>query len=127
MCVEGCYRFRQDVENWEPSLQRNEMGCVFAFSQQQHNHWIMHIPSVRNFRGAGSHRLTPGDIVVLLQGKATADMVILQGNCLVDESIMSGEVCLPQLLSLFVDFSCCLKLITGMCYCLQSYGNHMVA
>lgn len=52
----------------------------------------------------------PGDIVVLLQGKATADMVILQGNCLVDESIMSGEVPLPQLLSLLFDWNCCLEL-----------------
>ena len=39
-----------------------------------------------------SHRLVPGDIVVLQPGKATCDMVLLQGNCLVDESILSGEV-----------------------------------
>lgn len=39
-----------------------------------------------------SYRLVPGDIVVLQQGKATCDMVLLQGNCLVDESILSGEV-----------------------------------
>ena len=39
-----------------------------------------------------SYRLVPGDIVVLLPGKATADMVVLQGNCLVEESVLSGEV-----------------------------------
>lgn len=43
-------------------------------------------------RGVASHRLVPGDIVVLQPGKATCDMVLLQGNCLVDESILSGEV-----------------------------------
>lgn len=43
-------------------------------------------------RGMASYRLVPGDIVVLQQGKATCDMVLLQGNCLVDESILSGEV-----------------------------------
>ena len=43
-------------------------------------------------RGVASHRLVPGDILVLQPGKATCDMVLLQGNCLVDESILSGEV-----------------------------------
>lgn len=43
-------------------------------------------------RGVSSHRLVPGDVVVLLRGKATCDMVLLQGSCLVEESILSGEV-----------------------------------
>ena len=43
-------------------------------------------------RGASSHRLVPGDIVVLLAGKSTCDVVLLQGNCLVEESVLSGEV-----------------------------------
>ena len=34
----------------------------------------------------------PGDIVVVLRGKATCDMVLLQGTCLVEESMLSGEV-----------------------------------
>ena len=34
----------------------------------------------------------PGDVLVLLRGKATCDMVLLQGNCLVEESMLSGEV-----------------------------------
>lgn len=43
-------------------------------------------------RGLASYKLVPGDIVVLQPGRATCDMVLLQGNCLVDESIISGEV-----------------------------------
>ena len=43
-------------------------------------------------RAAGSHRLVPGDIMVLQRGKATCDMVLLQGSCLVEESMLSGEV-----------------------------------
>ena len=43
-------------------------------------------------RGMASHKMVPGDIIVLQPGKATCDMVLLQGNCLVDESILSGEV-----------------------------------
>ena len=43
-------------------------------------------------RAVSSHRLVPGDIIVLRQGKAVCDMVILQGACLVMESMLSGEV-----------------------------------
>ena len=43
-------------------------------------------------RGVSSHRLLPGDVVVLQPGKALFDMVLLQGNCLCGESMLSGEV-----------------------------------
>lgn len=43
-------------------------------------------------RAISSRRLVPGDVVVVLPGKATCDMVLLQGNCLVEESMLSGEV-----------------------------------
>ena len=43
-------------------------------------------------RGVSSHRLLPGDVVVLQPGKALFDMVLLQGNCLCVESMLSGEV-----------------------------------
>ena len=43
-------------------------------------------------RAVSSHRLLPGDIVVLRPGKAMCDMVLLQGSCLVMESMLSGEV-----------------------------------
>ncbi|DBA96365.1 TPA: hypothetical protein ACH3X3_002538 [Trebouxia sp. C0006] len=42
-------------------------------------------------RAVQSHRLVPGDVLVLLRGKATCDMVLLRGNCLVEESMLSGE------------------------------------
>ena len=43
-------------------------------------------------RAVSSRVLVPGDVVVLLPGTATCDMVLLQGNCLVEESSLSGEV-----------------------------------
>ena len=39
-----------------------------------------------------SHRLVPGDVVVLQQGRALWDVVLLRGACLVTESMLSGEV-----------------------------------
>ena len=43
-------------------------------------------------RGVSSHKLLPGDVLVLQPGKALFDMVVLQGNCLCVESMLSGEV-----------------------------------
>ena len=43
-------------------------------------------------RAVSSRSLVPGDVVVILPGKATCDMVLLRGNCLVEESNLSGEV-----------------------------------
>ena len=43
-------------------------------------------------RAVSSQRLVPGDVVVLLRGKATCDMCLLQGGCLAEESVLSGEV-----------------------------------
>ena len=34
----------------------------------------------------------PGDVIVLIPGTATCDIVIIRGNCLVEESNLSGEV-----------------------------------
>ncbi|DBA71770.1 TPA: hypothetical protein ACH3X2_011036 [Trebouxia sp. C0005] len=42
-------------------------------------------------RAISSHRLLPGDVLVLQPGKALCDMVLLQGTCLVMESMLSGE------------------------------------
>jgi len=44
-------------------------------------------------RAVASYRLVPGDVIVLQQGRALCDMVILRGACLVTESRLSGEVC----------------------------------
>lgn len=57
-------------------------------------------------RVVASRRLVPGDIVVLLKGKATADMVLLQGNCLVDESVLSGEVFIHHMCHLLRQIVC---------------------
>ena len=43
-------------------------------------------------RAVSSRVLVPGDVIVLLPGTTTCDMVLLQGNCLVEESSLSGEV-----------------------------------
>ena len=43
-------------------------------------------------RAAPSHKLVPGDVVVLQRGKVSCDMVLLRGSCLVEESMLSGEV-----------------------------------
>ena len=57
-------------------------------------------------RAATSHALVPGDVVVVQEGKASCDMVLLRGSCLVEESMLSGEV------------SCCVML----CYDLLTWA-----
>ncbi|KAL3131606.1 hypothetical protein ABBQ38_007903 [Trebouxia sp. C0009 RCD-2024] len=42
-------------------------------------------------RAAPSHRLVPGDVIVLQRGRAPCDVVLLRGSCLVEESMLSGE------------------------------------
>lgn len=43
-------------------------------------------------RATSSHRLVPGDVIVLHRGRALCDMVLLRGACLVTEAMLSGEV-----------------------------------
>ncbi len=50
-----------------------------------HQGWVRAVPS---------YKLVPGDVVVVQRGKATCDMVLLRGSCLVEESMLSGEVML---------------------------------
>lgn len=45
----------------------------------------------QNCRAVSSKRLIPGDVIVVLPGRATCDLVLLQGNCLVEESNLPGE------------------------------------
>ena len=54
---------------------------------------VVHDPWDLLCRAASSRRLVPGDVIVVLQGRATCDMVLLRGSCLVEESMLSGEVC----------------------------------
>lgn len=52
------------------------------------------IPMIQDkwVRAIASYQLVPGDVIVLQQGRALCDMVMLQGACLVTESMLSGEV-----------------------------------
>lgn len=43
-------------------------------------------------RATSSHKLVPGDVIVLQKGRALCDMALLRGTCLVEESMLSGEV-----------------------------------
>ena len=37
-------------------------------------------------------QLVPGDVIVVQRGQVVCDMVLLRGTCLVEESMLSGEV-----------------------------------
>ena len=41
-------------------------------------------------------QLVPGDVIVVQRGKVVCDMVLLRGTCLVEESMLSGEVWAPK-------------------------------
>ena len=51
-----------------------------------HRGWVRALPA---------WKLVPGDVVVVQRGKASCDMVLLLGSCLVEESMLSGEVNSP--------------------------------
>ena len=53
-------------------------------------------------RAVQSRRLVPGDVIAVLQGRATCDMVLLRGSCLVEESMLSGEVAFLAVIALFL-------------------------
>ena len=52
------------------------------------------VPIVRKgyVRAASAVQLIPGDVIVVQQGLAVCDMVLLRGNCLVEEAALTGEV-----------------------------------
>ena len=52
------------------------------------------VPFVRKgyVRAMLAKDLVPGDVVVVQQGLATCDMVILRGSCLIDDAMLLGEV-----------------------------------
>ena len=66
--------------------QRNILVKIFAQNRL--------VPYVRKgYVGAAmSQRLVPGDAIVVQQGFASCDMVLLRGNCLVEDSMLSGKV-----------------------------------
>ncbi|DBB14077.1 TPA: hypothetical protein ACH3X3_001037 [Trebouxia sp. C0006] len=68
-------------------LYQSRMGLYQSVSQQR----LVAVVQAGRVRAVSSRRLVPGDVVVLLPGKATCDMVLLRGSCLVEESLLSGE------------------------------------
>lgn len=50
-------------------------------------------------RAVSSHKLVPGDVIVVQRGRAPVDMVLLRGSCIVEESMLSGEVRVLRLLA----------------------------
>ena len=69
-------------------------------------------------RAVSSHKLVPGDVIVVQRGKAMADMVLLQGSCLVVESMLSGEVCWNAMLRLlYCAVLCCALLCCAVLCC----------
>lgn len=47
----------------------------------------------KNFvRALLAKQLVPGDVIVVQRGSAACDLVLLRGTCLVEESMLSGEV-----------------------------------
>ncbi|KAA6428240.1 MAG: hypothetical protein FRX49_01836 [Trebouxia sp. A1-2] len=68
-------------------LYQSRMGLYQSVSQQR----LVAVVQAGRVRAVSSRRLVPGDVVVLLAGKATCDMVLLRGSCLVEESLLSGE------------------------------------
>lgn len=55
---------------------------------------------------------------MVLPGKATCDMVLLQGNCLVEESVLSGEVLAHLKPGHAVVFGCIATACSGCAACL---------
>lgn len=49
-------------------------------------------------------QLVPGDVIVVQRGKAACDMVLLRGSCLVEESMLSGEVWASKVLHFVFNF-----------------------
>ena len=80
-------------------------------------------------RAVPAHVVVPGDVVVLQRGKATADLVLLRGSALVEESMLSGEVrwvvavlCCAGLAVLCCAVLCCAGVLWqryGFCGCVN--------
>lgn len=77
--------------------QRKRLTAVFDQSHM--------VPIVRKgyVRAASAKQLVPGDVLVVQQGTAMCDLVLLRGSCLVEESVLTGEV--------------------GFCFCMLDAGQ----
>lgn len=76
------------------------LACVVVALNDQHTKLVglvnqrTMVPIVDRgwVRATPSHRLVPGDVIVLRRARAPCDVVLLRGSCLVEESMLSGEV-----------------------------------
>lgn len=68
-----------------------------------------------------SHRLVPGDVIVVQQGRALCDMVLLRGNCLVEASQLTGKV---RDMSCELPCSACDIVSLGMMHALWCYTTN---
>ncbi|KAL3147353.1 hypothetical protein ABBQ32_002836 [Trebouxia sp. C0010 RCD-2024] len=62
---------------------------LVSMATQRHLVPLLHQKFVRALL---SKQLVPGDVIVVQRGRVTCDMVLLRGTCLVEESMLSGEV-----------------------------------
>lgn len=69
------------------------------------------VPYVRRgyVRATVGQRLVPGDVIVVQQGVAVCDMVLLRGNCLLEASRVSGEVRTQALHIICCSLACCMR------------------
>lgn len=62
---------------------------LVSMASQRHLVPLVHQKFVRALLGK---QLVPGDVIVVQRGRIICDMVLLRGTCLVEESMLSGEV-----------------------------------
>ena len=62
---------------------------LVSMATQRHLVPLLHQKWVRALL---AKQLVPGDVIVVQRGQVTCDMVLLRGTCLVEESMLSGEV-----------------------------------
>ena len=62
---------------------------LVSMATQRHLVPLLHKKFVRALL---AKQLVPGDVIVVQRGKVVCDMVLLRGTCLVEESMLSGEV-----------------------------------
>lgn len=101
-------------------LSNAAMGGLISALADQHRKLVTlvnqryFVPVVQRgwIRAMSSHQLVPGDVIVVQKGKPTCDMALLRGSCLVEESMLSGEVRRVSMLPCMV---CRIGLWLGWC------------
>eukprot|EP00404_Azadinium_spinosum_P025510 CAMPEP_0180671546 /NCGR_PEP_ID=MMETSP1037_2-20121125/64636_1 /TAXON_ID=632150 /ORGANISM="Azadinium spinosum, Strain 3D9" /LENGTH=173 /DNA_ID=CAMNT_0022700589 /DNA_START=23 /DNA_END=540 /DNA_ORIENTATION=+ len=76
-----------------------ERDARMAVAKPAHPEHLMHrlelgggnLPGLPDWRSCSSSELVPGDAVLLGTGQVPCDVALLQGHCLVDEALLTGE------------------------------------